>query len=69
MNVHVLRDLLFVFDSITYLTVGKEESISVFFRVTTATMSKALREKKTWEIEGRKGRSENCRDAFSEVLH
>lgn len=50
MNVHVLRDLLFVFDSITYLTVGKEESISVFFRVTTATMSKALREKKPGKL-------------------
>lgn len=69
MSVHVLRDLLSVFPSITYLTVGKEESISVFFRVTTATMSKVIHEKKNWEIEGRKGRSENGRDAFSEVLH
>ena len=56
MNVHVLRDLLFVFDSITYLTVGKEESISVFFRVTTATMSKALREKKNLGNWGQKGK-------------
>ena len=46
MSVHVLRDLLSVFPSITYLTVGKEESISVFFRVTTATMSKVIHEKK-----------------------
>lgn len=50
MSVHVLRDLLSVFPSITYLTVGKEESISVFFRVTMATMSKVLHEKKTGKL-------------------
>lgn len=50
MSVHVLRDLLSVFPSITYLTVGKEESISVFFRVTTATMSKVIHKKKTGKL-------------------
>jgi len=50
MSVHVLRDLLSVFPSITYLTVGKEESISVFFRVTMATMSKVLHEKRAGKL-------------------
>ena len=56
MSVHVLRDLLSVFPSITYLTVGKEESISVFFRVTTATMSKVIHEKKKLRNWGQKGK-------------